>query len=87
MVMVDQLGSDTPTILVHPDWDGLTLADFIFPAFLFIMGMAVPLAVNKKKPLNWRNVKRVVLLFLLGVVLNLFGQQFDFTVRKIIDLL
>lgn len=48
MIMVDNIGpvKDPPYWICHPDWHGLTAADFIFPAFLFIMGMAVPLAIS-----------------------------------------
>lgn len=48
MILVDNMGPVTnpPWFLDHAQWDGLTPADLIFPAFLFIMGMAVPLAVS-----------------------------------------
>jgi predicted acyltransferase len=64
---------------VHPDWNGLSVADLVFPSFLFIMGTAIPLAVNKNKPLRFRNVLRVLLLFLIGFVLNLIDQVFNFS--------
>ena len=48
MIAVDNMGpvKNPPEWLDHPPWHGLTVADFIFPAFLFIMGMAIPLAVS-----------------------------------------
>jgi len=46
MILVDNIGPKAPWFLEHPEWDGLTPADFIFPAFLFIMGLAIPLAVS-----------------------------------------
>jgi heparan-alpha-glucosaminide N-acetyltransferase len=46
MILVDNMGGSAPWFLSHPEWDGLTPADFIFPAFLFIMGLAIPLAVS-----------------------------------------
>ncbi len=53
MIVVDNMGpiDNPPWWLEHPEWHGLSPADFIFPAFLFIMGMAIPLAISKKRPL------------------------------------
>lgn len=65
--------------LVHPTWHGITLADLVFPAFLFIMGVAIPLAVNHKKPINPKNIFRVFLLFALGLVLNVMA---DYPIGK-----
>lgn len=65
--------------LIHPDWNGLSVADLVFPSFLFIMGTAIPLAVNKNKPLRFRNVLRVILLFAIGFFLNVIGDSFDFS--------
>jgi predicted acyltransferase len=50
----------------HAKWDGLTPVDLIFPSFMFIMGMAVPLAVTNNKPVKLRNILRVLGLFLIG---------------------
>lgn len=50
MILVDNMGpvddDQVPWFLNHPDWNGLSPADIIFPAFLFIMGMAIPLAIS-----------------------------------------
>lgn len=60
--------------LVHPKWNGLTLADLVFPAFLFIMGVAIPLATSKTRPIKAKNVIRVFLLFGIGMLLNIIEQ-------------
>lgn len=77
MLMVDDL-MDGPWWLEHPEWNGLTLADFIFPSFLFIMGMAVPLSLSSSKPFRVRNLLRIIGLFAIGVLLNLFDGKFNF---------
>jgi predicted acyltransferase len=46
MILIDNMGPDAPWWLAHAEWNGLTPADLIFPSFLFIMGMAIPLAVS-----------------------------------------
>ena len=78
MIMVDNMGPYPPWFLDHADWNGLTPADLIFPSFLFIMGMAVPLATTRSKPLRIKNIIRIVALFLIGVALNLFARKFTF---------
>jgi predicted acyltransferase len=56
--------------LVNPIWNGITLADLVFPAFLFSMGVTIPLAVDHKKPINRKNILRAFLFFALLLVLN-----------------
>ena len=84
MILVDNMGpvSNPPWFLDHADWHGLTPADLIFPAFLFIMGMAVPLAVSATRPIRPKNIIRIAGLFLIGFFLNLLGKKFDFTKGK-----
>ena len=64
--------------LLHTDWHGWTFADVVFPFFVFIMGCAMPFAFARRQAQHgaeWRATARVlrrsVLLFLLGLVLNL----------------
>ena len=48
MVFVNDLGRAAPSWMHHiqpPDADGMTLADVVFPWFLFIVGVSIPLAV------------------------------------------
>lgn len=50
MVFVNDLGSGSPAWMRHIEpstADGMTLADIVFPWFLFIVGMAVPLAFER----------------------------------------
>lgn len=69
-------------LLLHAQWAGLTLADLVFPAFLMIVGVSIPLAMAQTAagraspapfgPILWR----VARLFLLGLLLsNLFWIQ------------
>lgn len=45
MVLVDDAGGEWPSI-GHAPWNGCNLADFVMPFFLFIVGMAIPLALK-----------------------------------------
>jgi predicted acyltransferase len=50
MVFVNDLGPAAPAWMLHiqpPNADGMTLADTVFPAFLFIVGVSIPLAFER----------------------------------------
>jgi heparan-alpha-glucosaminide N-acetyltransferase len=43
MILVDEVGGIVPAIS-HSAWDGVMLADFVFPFCLFIVGVALAIA-------------------------------------------
>jgi predicted acyltransferase len=57
--------------LKHAEWHGLTFADLVFPWFLFIVGLSIPLALDRAHSGSpWPQVlKRSLILFALGVIL------------------
>lgn len=75
--------------LRHAEWHGWTAADFIFPFFLFIVGVSVSLALSGRleQKVDVRTIyikigKRSVILFALGLFLALFP-SFDFAQLRI----
>jgi len=63
--------------LMHTPWHGFTLADLVFPSFVFIMGVAVAFGAKRPSPdslpeaPDWTHVfKRVAILFFLGMLMN-----------------
>jgi len=63
--------------LQHAAWNGWTLADLIFPFFLFIVGVAMSFSFARHvtpshgaKKIYLQVAKRTLLLFLLGLFLN-----------------
>ncbi|CAL1292528.1 unnamed protein product [Larinioides sclopetarius] len=61
----------------HAHWNGLTVADLVFPWFIWMMGMSMAFSLKSqlrkivsKKKIFWKIVKRSVKLFALGVMLN-----------------
>jgi len=76
MIVVNNPGNWSSVFpqLTHAPWHGVTAADLIFPAFIFIMGVAMSLAlVSRAAPgtraeLYRRILKRAGLLVLLGLV-------------------
>ena len=57
----------------HAAWDGLRMWDLVMPLFMFMAGVSMPFALRKenKGAAMWRRIlKRVILLFLLGMVVQ-----------------
>lgn len=74
--------------LLHADWNGCTLADLVFPFFLFIIGVAIAFSLSKYTEGNqagWsiygRIVRRSAILFALGLLLNGFWNYDWGTIR------
>ncbi|KAJ8452968.1 hypothetical protein Cgig2_014731 [Carnegiea gigantea] len=72
MMLVDYGGSIFP-IIAHAPWNGLHLADFVMPFFLFIAGVSLAIAYKKvgdRMDATKKVIARAVKLFLLGVFLQ-----------------
>ena len=50
MILVNNPGSWSTTYapLLHADWHGCTPTDWVFPFFLFIVGVAIPLSIGRR---------------------------------------
>ncbi len=60
--------------LRHAAWNGLTLADLVFPLFLFVMGVSMYFSFRKSGyRLSWKVLKRALLLVGIGLLLNWIG--------------
>jgi predicted acyltransferase len=87
MILVNVQGSAAfaPPFIKHADWHGITLADFVFPVFLLIVGLSAPLALERPGvAVAWPTIiRRVLLLFLIGVGLGIAikGQISPDTIR------
>ncbi|OXB00011.1 acyltransferase family protein [Flavobacterium pectinovorum] len=63
--------------LLHAEWHGCTLTDLVFPFFVFIMGVAVPLAMPDKiydQTTFNKILVRSLRMFCLGIFFNFFGK-------------
>lgn len=97
MVLVNSLGTrESYSILMHAQWNGCTLADLVFPAFLFIVGMTTVISLKKYRSekdgrVPWHVYhsiwKRSILLFLFGIFLNIFPSHFDVTTLRFYGIL
>jgi len=79
MVLVNNPGSWEHIYwpLEHAQWHGWTPTDLVFPFFLFIVGVAIPLAFARrlesggsKRDLYLKIIKRTLIIFAIGLFLN-----------------
>jgi predicted acyltransferase len=79
MILVDNPGNWNNVLqsLTHADWNGCTIADLVFPLFIFILGAAMPFAFARRlarghqdRQLFGRIARRTAWLVGLGLVLN-----------------
>ncbi len=84
MVLVNNPGSWDAVYppLQHASWDGWTPTDLVFPFFVFIVGVAIPLAFQKRvasggslHDLYLKILRRSALIFVIGLVLNAIPYQ------------
>ncbi|XP_010674054.2 uncharacterized protein LOC104890316 isoform X1 [Beta vulgaris subsp. vulgaris] len=72
MILVDDAGGEWPMIS-HAPWNGCNLADFVMPFFLFIIGMAIPLALKRipnKIMASRKVIFRTLKLLFWGILLQ-----------------
>jgi len=95
MIIVNSPGNNTPyTFLQHSVWNGCTLADLVFPWFIFIVGISAVLSLSAKQLKNLSNVqlgyfilKRSIIIFSLGLLLNALPYHFDVHSIRILGVL
>src|SRR5690349_17961644 len=79
MVLVNNPGSweNIYWPLEHARWAGWTPTDLVFPFFVFIIGVAIPLAFARriesggsKRDLYLKIIRRTLIIFVIGLFLN-----------------
>lgn len=89
-VAVYHYGSGEPVYasLLHASWAGITIADLVFPFFIFMVGVSLPFALGTTKArdgltgsLFLKLLKRATLLFLIGLGLTLSFADWDSAIR------
>src|SRR5918911_1247709 len=78
MILVNDPGSWAHIYwpLDHAAWHGWTPTDLVFPFFLFIVGVAITLALSRrvaaggtKRDLYWKIIRRTLLIYAFGFLL------------------
>ncbi len=81
MILVNNPGSweHTYSQLLHSPWHGWTFTDFVFPSFLWIVGVSITFSVGKRKDqgvassaILWRVFRRSLLLCFVAYAINGF---------------
>lgn len=76
MILVNNPGSWSSIYpaLQHAKWNGCTPTDYIFPFFLFIVGVAITISLTKRKEsgvnqskLMWQIIKRGLIIYAIGI--------------------
>jgi predicted acyltransferase len=92
MILVNMASlGDTYSWLDHAPWHGCTIADLVFPFFLYIIGVAMAFSLAKytsgkapiTKQVHWQIFRRSVILFGLGLILNNLLWNFNLTAPKL----
>jgi predicted acyltransferase len=95
MILVNSPGNQaTYSFLEHSTWNGCTLADVVFPFFIFIVGVSSVFSLSKARELGITSgkilskiIKRSCLIFALGLLLNAFPHHFDWTTLRFFGVL
>src|SRR2546421_8897383 len=74
MIVVNNQGDGSHVLpgLGHATWNGITVADLVFPFFLVIMGVSMAISFAEHRPSLAKVLRRSALLFALGFFLNAF---------------
>jgi predicted acyltransferase len=78
MILVNDNGSDRAFwALKHAEWNGFTPTDLVFPTFLFLVGASIVFSTESRlargitrASLFAHTVRRAVIIYLLGLVVN-----------------
>jgi predicted acyltransferase len=81
MIMVNNNGGGDQAYwaMKHTDWNGFTPTDLVFPTFLFLVGISTVFSTqarlakgDSKSSLLFHTIRRALILFLLGLLVNSF---------------
>jgi predicted acyltransferase len=90
MILVNNNGDGAHAYwaLKHANWNGFTPTDLVFPTFLFLVGISTVLSTEarlaqgaSKQSLFLHTVRRAVIIFLLGLLVNSFPHFNPHTLR------
>ena len=95
MILVNSPGNQTAyPLLSHSAWDGCTLADLVFPFFIFILGVSIAFTLTNARAkmvpdrqLFIKIIQRACILFFIGVLLNAFPYHFHFATIRVYGVL
>ena len=75
-------GFNVPPLLLHAEWAGFTLADFVFPGFVFMVGVSIAIALRgaaMTKAMLRATTGRTLRLFFAGLLVSNLYWAADWT--------
>lgn len=91
---ISWLNSVTHNLTEHVEWEGFHFFDLIFPLFLFIMGVAIPFSLDRRRlagatlgTLGFIVARRTILMFLIGWIYSGLFQFKGFDELRIMGVL
>jgi predicted acyltransferase len=95
MILVNSPGTPEPyRWLEHSAWNGCTLADLVFPFFVFIIGVSLVFSLThalaqglSHKQLANKVLKRSLIIFTCGILLNAIPDHFNFSTLRVFGVL
>jgi predicted acyltransferase len=90
MILVNNNGNEAAAYwpLKHAAWNGFTPTDLVFPTFLFLVGVSIVFSISSrlkkgatKQSLLLHVLRRSVILYVLGLVVNSFPHFYLHTMR------
>lgn len=94
MVVVNNAGSEAIYHqFKHAEWNGWTIADTVFPSFLWIVGLAITLVLGRKVEagisrgkLMRQALRRSAILYVLGLIVYV-APRYDLSTQRILGVL
>jgi predicted acyltransferase len=95
MILVNSPGNAHPyPWLDHSAWNGCTLADLVFPFFVFIIGVSLVFALSNalarghsRQKIMIKVFRRTLILFFIGILLNAIPDHLDFSTLRVFGVL
>ncbi|MES2218305.1 MAG: heparan-alpha-glucosaminide N-acetyltransferase domain-containing protein [Pseudomonadota bacterium] len=85
---------NTYSWLQHSVWNGCTLADLVFPFFVFIIGVSLVFSLSKslalgvsRNQLALKVLKRSLIIFSIGLLLNAIPDHFNYSTLRVFGVL
>jgi predicted acyltransferase len=95
MILVNSPGNEQPyRWLEHSPWNGCTLADLVFPFFVFILGVSLVFSLSNslahghsRKLIANKVLRRSLIIFVCGLLLNAIPDHFNISTLRIFGVL
>ena len=95
MILVNSPGnSSSYVMLAHSTWNGCTLADLVFPFFVFIVGVSAVLTLAKQlalgsslQTLSCKIIKRTIFIFAVGLLINAVSTHIGWSTFRFLGVL